>query len=59
MSTPRITLPSARIDELVRERDAARKRRDYETADRIRQLLREHGVVVEDWRHRSDWRAAF
>ena len=54
-----ISLPTSKIDELVRERDEARKRRDYETADRIRDYLRENGVVVEDWRHRSDWRAAF
>jgi cysteinyl-tRNA synthetase len=37
-----------RIDALVAEREAARQRRDFREADRIRDALAAEGVVVED-----------
>ncbi len=40
----------AEIEALVAERQAARKRRDFETADRIRQELAERGIILEDTR---------
>ncbi len=38
----------AEVEALVAERQAARKRRDFAAADRIRQQLAEHGIMIED-----------
>jgi cysteinyl-tRNA synthetase len=46
-------LSDAEIDKLVAERDAARKRRDFATSDRIRQELAERGIILEDSRDGS------
>jgi len=40
----------AEVEALVAERQAARKRRDYSSADRIRQQLAERGIILEDTR---------
>jgi cysteinyl-tRNA synthetase len=45
-----------RIDALVAEREAARKRRDFREADRIRALLAGEGIVVEDGPRGPRWR---
>jgi cysteinyl-tRNA synthetase len=36
------------IEALVAERQAARKRRDFAAADRVRQQLAERGIILED-----------
>jgi cysteinyl-tRNA synthetase len=36
------------IDQLVAERNAAKKKRDFATADRIRKELADRGIVIED-----------
>jgi cysteinyl-tRNA synthetase len=36
------------IDKLVRERNAAKKKRDFATADRIRKELADRGIIIED-----------
>jgi cysteinyl-tRNA synthetase len=36
------------IDRLVDERNAAKKRRDFATADRIRKELADRGIMIED-----------
>src|SRR6266852_893318 len=36
------------IDRLVAERNAAKKRRDFATADRIRKELADRGIIIED-----------
>src|SRR5260370_8594457 len=38
----------AEIDRLVAERNAAKKRRDFATADRIRKELADRGIIIED-----------
>jgi cysteinyl-tRNA synthetase len=38
----------AEIDKLVAERNAAKKRRDFATADRIRKELADRGIMIED-----------
>ncbi len=43
-------LSDAEIEALVAERQAARKRRDFATADRLRQQLAERGIILEDTR---------
>src|SRR5712691_7293978 len=43
-------LTDAEIEALVAEREAARKRRDYQLADRLRQELADRGILLEDTR---------
>jgi len=43
------------IDALLSERDAARARKDYAEADRIRNLLKDRGILVKDTRQGSRW----
>src|SRR6266700_2584886 len=38
----------AEIDRLVAERNVAKKRRDFATADRIRKELADRGIIIED-----------
>src|SRR6266478_5459776 len=38
----------AEIDRLVAERNAAKKKRDFDTADRIRKELADRGIMIED-----------
>ena len=45
-----------KIRSLVAEREAARKDRDYEKADTIRQRLSDMGVAVEDTPGGTEWR---
>jgi len=45
-----------RIDALVAEREAARQRRDFREADRIRDALAEEGVLIEDTPGGPKWR---
>jgi cysteinyl-tRNA synthetase len=40
----------AEIEALVAERQAARKRRDYQSADRLRKQLADRGIILEDTR---------
>ena len=43
------------VDRLVAERREARARRDFAEADRLRDLLRETGVVIKDSPDRTVW----
>jgi cysteinyl-tRNA synthetase len=45
-----------RIDALVAEREAARKRRDFREADRIRDALAAEGIAIEDGPQGPRWR---
>jgi cysteinyl-tRNA synthetase len=46
----------AEIERLVRERDEARKRRDYAAADRLRADLAARGIVVDDTPQGARWK---
>lgn len=43
------------IEDLVRQRDEARKNRDYERADAIREELAANGIEIEDTRNGTRW----
>ena len=44
------------VDQLVRDRAAARKNKDWEKADQIRSQLDQMGVVIEDRPEGSVWK---
>src|SRR5205823_13481844 len=46
-------LSDAAVEKLVADRQAARKRRDFASSDRIRQELADHGIILEDNRDGS------
>jgi len=46
------------VERLIAEREDARRIRDYATADRIRDELRERGIVLEDSRDGVRWKPA-
>jgi cysteinyl-tRNA synthetase len=48
----------AAIDQLVRERDAARADKDFATADRLRDELTARGIILEDTPSGTVWHRA-
>jgi cysteinyl-tRNA synthetase len=46
------------VEELIRKREAARKKRDWKTADRIREEIRGLGYLIEDTSEGVRWRMA-
>ena len=51
-----IDLSDARIDELIAQRTAARKSKDWAEADRIRDQLQAAGILLEDGAGGTTWR---
>ena len=51
----RVALPP-HLEKLIREREIARKRRDFQTADRIREFLRKQGIILQDTPEGTVWR---
>jgi cysteinyl-tRNA synthetase len=49
-------VPIAEIERLIEDRHAARRRRDFAAADRIRNDLAERGVLLEDAAGRTRWK---
>jgi cysteinyl-tRNA synthetase len=48
MQPDEVSTVSARVEGLIRERDEARRRRDYRRADEIRDQLKKEGIALED-----------
>lgn len=46
------------IEELIAQRQAARKAKDYQKADQIRQDLLDRGIILEDTREGVKWKKA-
>jgi cysteinyl-tRNA synthetase len=49
-------LPVADIERLIEERHAAKRRRDFQTADKIRKDLSDLGIVLEDTPGGTKWK---
>jgi cysteinyl-tRNA synthetase len=49
-------LTSEKIEQWIAERDEARKKRNWREADRIRQQLKEMGILVEDLPGGTEWK---
>lgn len=45
-----------KIEELIRKREAARKNRDWETADKLREEIKKLGYLLEDTTEGARWR---
>jgi cysteinyl-tRNA synthetase len=52
-----VTLDEA-VERLIAQREEARRNRDFATADRIRDELRDRGIVLEDSRDGVRWKVA-
>ncbi len=52
----RITVPVEEIERLVDERNRARKEKNFELADRIRDGLRKQGIILEDTPKGTIWK---
>jgi cysteinyl-tRNA synthetase len=50
------SLSTTDVERLIAERQAARARRDWQTSDRIRESLKEQGVILEDGPMGTSWR---
>jgi cysteinyl-tRNA synthetase len=50
--------PDEQVQDLIKKRDAARRNKDWESADRIRQELGEMGIELIDTRDGTVWRKA-
>ena len=54
----RDTALAGEVEQLIAQREAARKARDFATADRIRDELRDRGIALEDSKEGVRWRRA-
>lgn len=52
----KIGLSEGEILERIKERQDARKKKEWQVADRIRKELEEKGIILEDKDSRTDWR---
>lgn len=48
LSPKNVQIDSKRIEELIKERDKARKAKDFKKADEIRSMLEKEGILLED-----------
>ncbi len=48
----------AQVEELIRQRQEARKAKNWAEADRIRDLLKDQGIILEDTKQGVKWRKA-
>ncbi|MCZ6715283.1 MAG: cysteine--tRNA ligase, partial [Deltaproteobacteria bacterium] len=60
LAEARIEAPEldARIEDLIRQREEARRARDFAASDRIREELEAEGIILEDTVEGTRWRRA-
>lgn len=51
-------LSDADVDDLIAQREQARSNKDWAEADRLRDLLKEEGIILEDGAGSTGWRRA-
>ncbi len=51
-----LSLGEREIEELIKKRNQARKDKDFETADQIRQDLEKKDIILEDTKETTIWR---
>jgi cysteinyl-tRNA synthetase len=56
MNIKKIGLSEEDIHEQIGNRQEARNRKDWQTADVIRRELEEKGIILEDKKSRTDWK---
>jgi cysteinyl-tRNA synthetase len=49
-------VPKKEIEKLIKDREIARKSKDWQTADQIRNKLNEMGIVIEDTIEGTRWK---
>jgi len=52
----KISISEKEINELIDERNKARKEKNYQLSDQIRDRLIEHGIVIEDVDSKTIWK---
>lgn len=57
--TQGISISVEEIESLIAKREAARKRRDFEKADTIRDRLSKAGIILEDTPYGTKWRRGY
>ena len=50
--------PSSQIEQMIAQRQQARKEKNFALADEIRQKLQEMGILLEDTREGVKWKRA-
>lgn len=56
MKTKKIGISEEVINAKITQRQAARLRKDWESADAVRKELEETGIILEDKKDRTDWK---
>jgi len=52
----KLKIPKKQIDDLIKKREEARKKKDWKTADTIRAKLKKMGIVLEDTAEGVKWK---
>jgi len=51
-----IEITNEEVERLIRERGIARENKDYQKADKIRDYLKEHNILLEDTPQGTRWK---
>jgi len=54
----KLQIPKEEIENLIKEREEARKRKDFKRSDEIRAMLKDKGIILEDTKDGTTWKLA-